>query len=85
MCLPNAAKIHVTLSISITRCVGHNTDLISNNNISKTARVNTDSFDQLSIDIQVDTLCTSGSLVIDVQSLWNYWNLKNRVVQFFRY
>ena len=44
-----------------TRCVGHNTDL---NN-------------KLSTDIQVNRLCTFGSLVSNVQSFWSYWNLKN--------
>ena len=33
------AKI-VTLSLTVTHCAGHNTDLPSNNNISKTVRVN---------------------------------------------
>ena len=28
-------------------------------------------------------LCTYGSLVIDVQSLWNYWNLKNLAFSIF--
>ena len=35
--------------------------------------------------MQVDRLCTFGSLVIDVQSLSNYWSLKNRVFQLFNY
>ena len=34
-------------------------------------------------NIQVNRLCTSGSLVIDV--LWNCWNLKNRGFQIPRY
>ena len=32
--------------------------------------------------MQVDKLCTCISVVIDVYSLWNYWNLKNRVLNF---
>ena len=27
-------------------------------------------------------ISTCGSLIIDVPSLWNYWNLKNRLFQF---
>ena len=30
----------LTLSLPVTRCAGHNTDLPSNSNISKTVRVN---------------------------------------------
>ena len=41
-------------------------------------------FDKLSNDIQVDRLCTCGSLVIDVKILWNYWNQKNRGFQLFQ-
>ena len=39
---------------------------------------------EFSNDIQVDRLCTGGSLVINVYSLWNYWYLKNRVFLLFR-
>ena len=35
-------------------------------------------FNKLSNDIQVDRHGTCGSLVFDVKSLGNYWNLKNR-------
>ena len=39
-CFPmNSAKF-LTPSLSVTRCVSHNTDLASNTNFSKTARVN---------------------------------------------
>ena len=36
-------------------------------------------FDKLSSDIQVDGLCTYGSLVVIVLSSWNYKNLRNHV------
>ena len=62
----------LTLSLPVTRCAGHSTDLHSNSNISKTVRVNNAFnlfkrvFDKLSNGIQIDRLCTCGSLVIDV-------------------
>ena len=34
------STFHLTLSLPVTRCAGHNTDLPSNSNISKTVRVN---------------------------------------------
>ena len=37
----------------------------------------------LSNNKQVDRPCTRGALVIDVKSLWNYWNCKSLVFQFF--
>ena len=33
-------------------------------------------FDKLSIDIQGDRFSISGSLIIDIESLWNHHNLK---------
>ena len=80
------------LPLPVTHLAGNNTELPSNSNILKTVRVNivfTKIFflkiDKLSNDIQVDRICTCGSSVIDVLSLRNYWNLKNRVFKFFRY
>ena len=35
--------------------------------------------------MQIDRLCNCGSQVIDVESLWNSWHLKNRAFQFFWY
>ena len=65
---------NLTLSLPVIRCAGHITDLASNNNISKTAEVNTAFtinfvervFDKLSYGIQVDRRRTCGSLVINV-------------------
>ena len=39
-------------------------------------------FIKLSNDIQLDSLGTCCSLVIDVSSLQNFWNLKNRFFNF---
>ena len=57
--------------------------------ISKTVRVNlgfktTVLKDKPSNDIQIDRLCTCGSQVINVEKLWNHWNLTNQVFKFFR-
>ena len=63
---------YLTLSLSVTRCAGHNTDLPSNSNISKNGdskhcqRLFLRACDKFANDIQVDRLCTCGSLVIDV-------------------
>ena len=60
------------LSLPGISSVGPNTDLPSTNNTSKTVRVNIAFnlfkrvFDKLSNDIQVDRLCTCGSLAIDL-------------------
>ena len=43
----------LTLSLPIIRCAGHNTDMPSNSNISKTV-------------IQFDAFCTCSSVVTDV-------------------
>ena len=64
-------------SVLAIYCVGHNTNLASNSNILQTVRVNiafktfkkelfSRVFDRLSNDIQVDKLCTCGSVLIDV-------------------
>ena len=57
----------------------HSTDLPSNSNISKAVTVNiaiTEDlervFDKISNDNRVDRLWNCGSLVIDVESVWNY-------------
>ena len=55
------------------RWAGHDTDLFSSSNISKTVRVNVvftqnifeRIFDKLSNDTQVDRLCTYGPPIID--------------------
>ena len=64
----------ITLSLPVPRWTGHNTDLPLDSNISKTVRVNIAFalnilkriFNKLSNGIQVDTICTCVSQVIDV-------------------
>ena len=64
----------LTLSLPVPRWAGANTDLPSNSNIWKMVRLNTaftrtclkEIFYKLSKDVQVDRLCTCGSLFIDV-------------------
>ena len=64
---------NLTLSLLVLRWAGHNTDLPSDSNISKTVRVNI-AFDRtffkkifkLSYGIQVNRIYTCGSQVIDV-------------------
>ena len=85
---------NVTLLLPVTRCAGHNTQTtfkkqyLENGESEHCLHKNIFEkvFDALSNDIQVDRFCTCGSLVIDAGSYyWNYWNLKNRVFQFFRH
>ena len=62
---------NLTLSLPVICCAGHNIDLDSNSNISKTVRVNTlfakkMDFNKFSNNIQVDRLCICSFLVIDV-------------------
>ena len=63
----------LTLLLPVTCCADRNTNLPSNSNISKRVRVNIAFtrtfqrvFEKLFNDIQVDRLCTCGTLVIDV-------------------
>ena len=62
--------ILLILSLPLSRWAGANTDLPLSSNISKTVKVGIlfirRIFNKLSNDIQVDRLCTCGSLVIDV-------------------
>ena len=77
---------------TVPRWAGESTDVYSNNNISKSVKVNDTLkkwnkrvFNKFSNDVQIDRLCTCRSLVIIVYNLWRYGNIGILKIEFFNF